>query len=143
MIVDAISVRECGPDSVTVNALIQSKVDMKNLRLGTNFYFEMTMLFRQSMLINSILFNSEALYWLNNTQIETIESVDRYLWRNVFGAMVSTPIESYYIEKNSIPIRFIVKGRRLMYYWNLLQNDDTELVIIFLNTQSLLPSKND
>ena len=41
MIDDAISVSECGPDSVTVNALMQSKVDMKNLRLGHNKCFKM------------------------------------------------------------------------------------------------------
>ena len=34
MIDDAIAVSECGPDSIKVNALIQSKVKMKNLRLG-------------------------------------------------------------------------------------------------------------
>ena len=41
MIDDAIAVSECGVDSVTVNALIQSKVQMKNLRLGHNKCFKM------------------------------------------------------------------------------------------------------
>ena len=38
---DAIAVSECGPDSVTVNALIQSKVEMKNLKLGHSKCFKM------------------------------------------------------------------------------------------------------
>ena len=95
------------------------------------------------MLINSILCNSEVLYGLNNTHIETLESVDRYLWRNVFGAMISTPIESYYIETNTIPIRHIIMGRRLMYYWTILKKDETEVVKKVLKCQTLLPSKND
>ena len=41
MIDDAIAVSECGPESVKVNAIIQSKVDMKNLRLGQNKCFKM------------------------------------------------------------------------------------------------------
>ena len=174
MIDDAIAVSECGPDSVIVNALIQSKVEMKNLRLGHSkcfqmhvgsnktccpilkvhnqdmltsnrerylgdlktsdcrindnvqerynkgigisnqiigmlkeisfgqHYFEKAVLFRQSMLINSILCNSEVLYGLSKTHIETLESV-----------------ESYYIETNTLLIRHIIMGRRLMYYWNI------------------------
>ena len=45
------------------------------------YYFEMALLFRQSMLINSILCNVEVLYGLNNGHIEALESVDRNLLR--------------------------------------------------------------
>ena len=34
-------------------------------------------------------------------------------------------------------------SRRLMYYWNILQKDESELVKKFFNTQKLLISKND
>ena len=215
MIDDAISVSECGPDSVKVNAIIQSKVDMKNLTLGHSkcfkmhvgrnksccpilkvqgkdmlnssrekylgdiissdckinanveerynkgigianqiisllkeisfghHYFQMATMFRQSMLINSILCNSEVLYGLNKTHIETLESVDTYFWRNVFGSMVTTPIESYFIETNSVPLRYIIMARRIMYYWNILQKDDSELVKKVFVTQRSLVTKND
>ena len=194
MIDDAIAISECGPDSIKVNALIQSKVRMKNLRLGHSkcfqmhigkdktccpvlqvrdeimltserekylgdiisssckindnieerynkgigiankiigllkeisfghHYFQMAILFRQSMLVNSIMCNSEVLYGVSQTHIDTLESVDKYFWRKVFGAPISTPIESFFIETNTIPIRYILMGRRLMYYWNLMQN---------------------
>ena len=97
----------------------------------------MAVLFRQSMLINGILCNSEVLYGLNKTHIEKLESVDVYLWRNVFSSMVTTPIENYYIETNTTPIR------RLMYYWTLLNKGDSELAKKVLETQQLLTSKND
>ena len=215
MIDDAIAITECGPESVKVNALIQSKVDMKNLRLGHGkcfkmhvgkntsccpilkvqdknmltssrekylgdiitsdckinsnieerynkgmgianqiisllkeisfgqHYFHMAMVFRQSMLLNGILCNSEVLYGLNKTHIETLESVDRYFFKNVFNSLVSTPIESYYIETNSTPIRYIIMARRLMYYWTILQKDDSELAKKVFITQRLLVTKND
>ena len=214
MIDDAIAISECGPDSVKVNALIQRKVDMKNLKLGHSkcfkmhvgknesccpilkvedenmlssssekylgdiltsdckinsnieervnkgmgivnqivsllkeisfgeHYFEMAVTFRQSMLINSILCNSEVLYGLNKTHIESLEAVDTYLWRNVFSSMVSTSIESYFIETNTIPIRYIVMARRLMYYWTILQKEENELVRKLFETQRLLSNKN-
>jgi hypothetical protein len=41
MLDDAIAISECGPESVKVNALIQSKVDMKSLRLGHAKCFKM------------------------------------------------------------------------------------------------------
>ena len=106
-------------------------------------YFEMAVLFRQSMLINGILCNSEVLYGLNKSHIEKLESVDIYLWRNVFSSMVTTPIESYYIETNTTPIRFIIMARRLMYYWTLLNKDDSELAKKVFSTQQSLSCKND
>ena len=103
----------------------------------------MAAMFRQFMLINSILCNSEVLYGLTKTHIETLESVAPYYWRKVFSSIISTPIESYFIETNTIPIRHIIMARRLMYYWNLLQKDDTELVKKVFLTQRSLPTKND
>ena len=41
MIEDAISVSEWGADSVTINALMKSKLEMKNLRLGHSKCFTM------------------------------------------------------------------------------------------------------
>jgi hypothetical protein len=215
MIDDAIAISECGVDSVKVNAIIQSKVDMKNLKLGHSkcfkmhvgknasccpilkvedkemlsssrekylgdiltsdckissnieervnkgmgivnqiisllkeisfgeHYFEMAVMFRQSMLINSILCNSEVLYGLNNTHIESLEAVDTHLWRNVFSSMVTTSIESYFIETNTIPIRYILMARRIMYYWTILQKEENELVRKVFETQRLLSNKND
>ena len=80
---------------------------------------------------------------MTNTHIEKLESVDTYLWRNVFNSISSTPTISYFIETNSIPIRFIVKGRRIMYYWNIIQRDESELVRKVFNSQTRFPVKND
>ena len=115
---------------------------LKEISFGHN-YFEMAVMFRQSMLVNSILCNSEVLYGLNKSHIEKLESVDTYLWRNIFSSKISTPKESYFIEANCIPFRFIIMARRLMYYWSLLHKDDTELAKRAFQTQKLLPVKND
>ena len=48
--------------------------------------------------------------------------------RSLFNAEMGTPIESFFIETSTIPLRFILKGRRIMYYWTLLKKGKEELV---------------
>ena len=47
---------------------------------------------------------------------------------SLFHTEMGTPIESFFIETSTIPLRFILKGRRIMYYWTLLQKGEEELV---------------
>ena len=63
--------------------------------------------------------------------------------RRVFDCPVSTPIESYYLETSSLPVRFILMGRRLMYLWTILHKNDSELVRKVFDTQKQFPVKND
>ena len=97
---------------------------LKEISFG-EFYFEMAILFRQSMLLNSILCNTEVLYGLKKYHIEKLEAVDKYFWRKVFQCQVSTPTEVYFMETNTIHIRHVIMSRRLMYYgtsyrWRIL-----------------------
>ena len=83
------------------------------------------------------------MYGVNKQHIETLESVDRYFWRKVFKCPFSTPIEVFYMETNTIPIRFTLISRRLMYFWRILQMKDDELVKRVFNVQKLSSCKND
>ena len=96
----------------------------------------MAVLFRQSMLLNGILCNSEVLYGINKDHIEMLESVDRYFWRKIFQCPITTPSEIFYMETSSTPVKFILIKRRLMYYWNILQMTDAELVKRVFNVQN-------
>ena len=42
-----------------------------------------------------------------------------------------------------MPVRFIIKYRRLMYYWHILHLNDDELVKKFYLAQSMRPVKKD
>ena len=79
---------------------------LKEISFG-HHYYEMAIMFRQAMLVNSILCNSG----LSKAHIEKLESVDVYLWKNVFSSKVSTPIKSYCVETNTTPFRYIVMAR--------------------------------
>ena len=95
------------------------------------------------MLINGIFCNSEVLYGLNQKHIEMLESVDKYFWRKVFRCPFSTPTEIFFMETNSTPFRFVLVTRRLMYYWNILQMDESELVKRVFIAQKISSCRND
>ena len=101
------------------------------------------MMSRNSMLLNGMLCSSEVLYGITNEHIEMLEKCDRTFMRRVFDCPVSTPIESFYLETSTIPIRFILMGRRLIYLWTLLQKSEKELAKQVYNTQKLFPVKKD
>ena len=108
-----------------------------------HYFFEMALMFRQSMLINSILCNVEVLYGITKTHVEKLEAVDKTFMRRIFQSPVSTPIESFFIETNVLPLRFVIMARRIMYYHTLLQKPDSELAKTVFLTQQKLTVKND
>ena len=106
-------------------------------------YFEMALLFRNSMLINSMLSSSEVLYGVKNTHLEMLESCDKSLLVRLFGVPSSCSYEAVYLETGILPVRFILKGRRLMYYWTLLNKSEDELVKKFFDIQKEHSVKDD
>ena len=63
--------------------------------------------------------------------------------RRLFDSEAGTPIESFFIEAETLPLRFILQGRQLMYYHTLLKKSESELVKRVYIAQREFPSKND
>ena len=61
----------------------------------------------------------------------------------LFSLARSAPRAGMYIECGKLPVRFLIKTRRLMFYWHLLNKDQEELLYKFLAAQQLSTSKND
>ena len=91
------------------------------------FYFEVALLFRSSILINSMLCSSEVLYVITQKHIQTLEKYDRFFFSRLFSVPLTCTYESYFLETNALPIRFILIGRRLMYFWSILKNRNITL----------------
>ena len=88
---------------------------LEELSFG-NFYFEMAILFCGSMLINSVLSCSETLYNIKDKHITKLENCDKSLFTKIFGVPYTCSYEAIYLETGSLPICFILQGRRLMFY---------------------------
>ena len=48
------------------------------------------------------------------------EECDKQLMRNLFNAEIGMPIESFFIETSTLPVRFI------MYFWKLLRKSEID-----------------
>ena len=83
---------------------------------------------RQAMLVNGCLFNSEAWHGVTESDIKILEKVDESLLRGILKSHSKIPLEALYLETGSLPIKFIIASRRMMYLHSILQKNTEELV---------------
>ena len=83
---------------------------------------------RQGMVINGTLFNSEVWHNITEDDLNILEKVDEALLRGILKSHSKIPLEALYLETASIPIRFIVASRRLLYLYNILQKSEDEMI---------------
>ena len=91
---------------------------------------------RQAMLINGILFNSEVWHGVTDDHVKALEKVDEHLLRSLLQCHAKTPLEFLFLETGSVPIRFIISSRRLIYLQTILRRDEEEITKrIFIEQQ--------
>ena len=123
----------------TVNTIISL---INEISFGHNT-IQMALLFRNSMLVNSVLSSSEVLYGLTNDHIKMLEGCDKTLFRKLFNVPITCSYEAFYLETGCLSIKYILKGRRLMYYWTLLNKSETELAKQVFIIQNKFSVKDD
>ena len=75
------------------------------------FFFEVALMYRTSLFLNSILLNSEAWYSPPIKDIEELEKVDSSILRGILEAPRGTPNCMLFLELGCIPIRFLIMQR--------------------------------
>ena len=85
----------------------------------------------------------EAWHTIQDKKIIPIEKVDEALLRELLSAHSKTPLKAMHIETNSLPIRYILKSRRLMYLHTILQREPTEMIQKIYKAQKADPSPGD
>ena len=71
------------------------------------------MILRNSLLVSSMLFNSEAWYKLTEDELNLLEAIDVMFLRQLLKVPKGTPNEILFIELICIPFREILRERRL------------------------------
>ena len=107
------------------------------------YYFEVALILRNSLLVCSMLYNSEAWYNITNSELNFLETVDLMLLRKILNAPKSTPKEMLYLELGCIPFRNLIQQRRLSFLYYILHEDQKSLVYRFFETQLNNRTKND
>ena len=106
-------------------------------------HFRIALLLRSSIMINSVLSSCEVLYGIKKYHIDILEKCDKLFFSQLFGVPKSCPYEAFFMETDSLPIRHVLIGRRLMYYWSILHKPNTELARQFYETQKNYPCNDD
>ena len=106
------------------------------------FYFQVAVMFRNSMLVNSILTNSEAWYNLTDSDYNHLECADESLLRKILETGACTPKVMLYLELGIYPIRFVIMNRRVVFLHYILSRKGS-LLHTFLEAQSMNPCKGD
>ena len=101
------------------------------------------MILREAMLLNGILFNSEAWHGITTADVASLEKVDEALLRGVVGGHSKLPIAALYLECGAVPIRFIFMSRRIMYLQAILKREDSELLKKLYEAQKVNKTKGD
>ena len=82
---------------------------------------------RKAMLLNCVLFNSEAWHGVTDQDINILESIDEHLLRSLVKGHANTPLEFLYLEAGAVPLRFLLSSRRMIFHQNILKREDKEL----------------
>ena len=90
------------------------------------YKLEIGLKLRQAMLINGILYNSEAWHSLSEQDILSLQRVDEMLLRYLLNSHSKVPTEFLYLESGALPIKFIIASRRMNYCQTILKRDDEE-----------------
>ena len=98
---------------------------------------------REAMLINGMLFNSEAWHGVTNAQVATLEAVDLALLRGILNVPRGTPNHFLYLETGSLPIHWILAQRRINYLRHIYSRNDDELIKKVFIAQKEAPTSGD
>ena len=107
------------------------------------YYFEVAMILRNSLLVSSVLCNSEAWYNVTGSELDYLESVDLMLLRKILNTPKTTPKQMIYLELGCLPLRDIVRKRRLLFLHYILNENPDSLIHRFFKAQQKFRNKKD
>ena len=106
-------------------------------------YFEIGIVLRDSLLVSSMLYNSEAWYNITKSELELLESIDRMFLRKLLSTPKGTPKEMLYLEMGCIPFQDLIRERRLRFLHYILNQKENSLLYKVLKCQLENSSKKD
>ena len=115
---------------------------LSSVSLGM-FYMDIALTLRESMFLSGILTNSETWYNVKEEYFKVLENADNELMRKIFNSHSKTACELFWLETGKIPIRYIIAKRRFMYLWQIVRQNEEQLLKKGYNAQKLRPTKGD
>ena len=96
------------------------------ISLGYQVYSTAKLL-HQAIFLNGTMVNMETWPHFTEMRCALFERAEQGLFRKILKAHSKTPIESLYLELGVVPFRYKLMIRRIMYYYEVMKREDTEL----------------
>ena len=106
-------------------------------------YYQVAVILRNSLLVSSIICNSEAWFSLTESDLNLLETVDVSLLRSILKAPKSTPKEMLFMELGLVPLRDIIRERRLNFLFYILSQEADSMVFNVFQSQCENRTKRD
>ena len=106
-------------------------------------YIEIGLILRETVLMSKILLSAESWHNVFLYQIEKLEELDIIFLRKLFNCHSKTAKEFLIRESGTIPLRFQISGRRLVYWKHILSVHKSELIFRVYLAQKLSPVQGD
>jgi hypothetical protein len=107
------------------------------------YYFEVAMVLRSSLLLSSLLLNSEAWVNLSDSDIRALERTDEILLSKILESDSNTSNTFKYLELEIYPLRFEIMKRKLLFLQYILQQDKESMIFKVFKATCENPTKND
>ena len=110
--------------------------------LGT-YTFECTLIYIKSLLRGSTLYASETYYSLTESEVRTLESIDKNCLKQILKTGKHCPTYLLYLELGLCPARYHIIKLKLGFLFYILQQDRTSLLGQFFQAQVDFPTVGD
>ena len=107
------------------------------------YYYEVGIILRNSLLVSSMLVNTEAWYSITAAEMELLESVDVQFLRKLINAPRATPKEMLYLELGCTPFRELISKRRILFLHYILNQEKESMIRHFFEVQLKDPKQKD
>ena len=80
---------------------------------------------------------------MKEEEVQKLSNIDEYLLRSILGLPSKTAKEALFLETGCLPIKYLLKMRRIMYLHHILKRPKIELIRKFYEAQKCKTSKGD
>ena len=106
-------------------------------------FFEVAIILRNTLLVSTVLCNSEAWFNLSKAELNLLETVDTMLLRRILSTPKTTLKEMLFLELGVLPLREIIKQRRLTFLKYILDQSPDSIIFKVFEKQCENRSKKD
>ena len=107
------------------------------------YYFEVALVLRSSLLLSSLLLNSEAWVNLSEKDIRGLEQTDEILLSRILEAESNTSNTFKYLELGIMPVRFEIMKRTIIFLQYILKQEKTTMIHKVFKATCDSPIKKD